>query len=224
MKQITKITIFTLLFMLATTSFAQQFGIKAGLNLSNQLIKNYEKSFSDENKLKPGFHAGLVAQFPISGIFSFEPGLMLSTKGYKQYVDDAEISELRNLKHKLTLYYLELPINLRADFGSGDIKFYALFGPYAGLGLAGKMKTTYNFHGNDEKSESDIKWGTNAEEDDLKRFDFGLNAGAGVNLGTVDIGAGYTLGLANISPGTEGGFMRKNRVISVSIGYKFGGK
>ena len=33
--------------------------------------------------MKPGFHVGLTAEFPLNEMLSFEPAVLLSTKGYK---------------------------------------------------------------------------------------------------------------------------------------------
>lgn len=58
----------------------------------------------------------------------------------------------------------------------------------------------------------------------LLQVKFCLILGAGVGVNSVEVGLTYGLGLANISPDTEDGFRISNRVIAVSIGYKFSGK
>jgi hypothetical protein len=48
-----------------------------------------------------------------------------------------------------------------------------------------------------------------------------LTFGAGVEINSVLIGLNYSLGLGNISPNTDNGNMINNRVLGLSVGYKF---
>jgi hypothetical protein len=48
--------------------------------------------------------------------------------------------------------------------------------------------------------------------------------GARVEINSILIGANYGLGLANISNYASDGSSVHNRVLSISVGYKFGGK
>jgi len=221
----TKTLLFVLLLItLASSSFAQSFGIKAGLNLSNMVMKDDDDTYSDDYKMLPGFHLGVVAEIPFSDIFSFEPGLLLSTKGFKFEESEEYLGETMESKLKMSLYYIDIPLNLKASFGSGDTKFYGTFGPYVGMGLSGKYKSEVTFMGETESEDEDVKWGSDEENDDLKRFDFGVSVGAGFQFGSIAVGAGYAIGLANVSPYTENGSSIKNNVLSVSVGYMFGGK
>ena len=69
--------------------------------------------------------------------------------------------------------------------------------------------------------EEDIKWGSDEDEDDLKRLEMGATFGAGLEFGSFLIGANYDLGLSNISSYQDGGATSKNRVIRFSVGYRF---
>ncbi len=222
MKKIKNLLFILLLISLASSSFAQSFGVKAGLNLSNMTSKDDDDTYSDDYKMLPGFHVGIVADIPFSDMFSFEPGLLLSTKGFKFEESEEYMGETMESKMKASLYYIDIPLNLKASFGSEDTKFYGTFGPYIGMGLSGKSKSEITFMGETESDEEDIKWGSDKEEDDMKRFDFGVSVGAGVQFGSITVGAGYAIGLANLSPYTENGYTLKNKVISVSVGYMFG--
>ena len=222
MKKIKNLLFIVLLITLASSTFAQSFGIKAGLNLSNMVQKDDDDTYSDDFKMLPGFHVGVVADIPFSDMFSFEPGLLLSTKGFKYEESEEYMGETMEAKMKMSLFYLDIPLNLKASFGSDDTKFYGTFGPYLGMGLSGKYKSEITFMGETEEEDEDVKWGTDEEEDDMKRFDFGIAFGAGVQFGAITAGAGYQLGLANVSPYTENGSTIKNNVISVSVGYMFG--
>lgn len=224
MKKIKNLLFILLIITLASSSFAQSFGIKAGLNLSNMVMKDNDDTYSDDYKMLPGFHAGVVAEIPFSDMFSFEPGLMLSTKGFKYDQSEEYLGETIETKMKMSLYYLDIPLNLKVNLGSDNLKFYGTFGPYVGMGLSGKYKVEATAMGESDSETTDVKWGTNEDDDDFKRVDFGLGIGAGVQVGPITAGAGYAMGLANISPYTDNGASMKNKVISVSVGFMFGGK
>ncbi len=220
MKNLIKLLCVVVLFTMATRTTAQKFAVKGGLNLSKMLIKDDDDTYSDNFKMNPGFHLGVTAEFPINDMISFEPGLLLSTKGYKA----KESGTGYEYKETTNLFYFEVPLNAKATFDVGGTKVYGIFGPYLGLGLSGKSKTKYTEDGDSGTDTYTIKWGSDADNDDLKRFDLGLNVGAGVEIKSMLVGINYGLGLANISSYTDGGNKAKNRVLAISFGYKLGGK
>jgi hypothetical protein len=224
MKYLVKLFVVVIALTMTTELFAQNFGLKGGLNLSNMLMKDDEDTYSDDFKMKPGFHIGATAEFPLSDMLSFETGLLLSTKGYKMSEEDTDDGETYKYEVKLNLLYLDIPLTGKATFDVGGAKIYGVFGPYVGMGLSGKTKSEYTDDGETETYEDDIEWGSDEEKSELKRLDFGLTMGAGVEINSIQIGLTYNMGLANISPYTEDGFKINNRVLGLSVGYKFGGK
>jgi len=223
MKTLERILIIVFIISLASVSFAQTIGAKAGLNLSTMLMKDDNTTYSDNFKMNPGFHVGANIEFPITEIFSFETGLLFSTKGYKDEYK-VEEHEIIDYKNKLNLYYLDIPATAKASFNVGEeAKLYGLLGPYLGIGLSGKMKIESTVRGNKTTTEEDIKWGTDSQSDDFKRVDFGLIGGVGVEFYSVFIEASYGYGLINICSYTDNGYKTNNRVLGISAGYKFGG-
>ncbi len=206
----------------ANESFAQTFGVKAGLNLADMLMKDDDETYSEDFKMNPGFHLGLTAEFPLTDMVSFEPGLLLSTKGFKMSGEETFMGETFKYEGKMNLFYLDIPLTAKAYFDIEGTRIYGVFGPYLGMGLSGKSKSEVTYNGEKETEEEDIKWGSD-EDDDLKRLDFGLSVGAGFEIKSIQIGLSYNLGLANISTYTDEGFKINNRVLGISIGYKFGG-
>lgn len=207
---------------LTTVSFAQMFGVKAGFNLSNVLEKDDNRTYSDDYKMNPGFHAGLTMDVPLVSVLSFETGLLVSTKGYR--VDKAVVMAgvPLNMKGSVTTFYLEIPLTAKASFDVGDVKIYGAFGPYVGLGLTGKTKMEFSRNGSSFEETRDIDWGTDQFNDDLMRWDFGLTAGTGVEFGPMQVGLSYGFGLVNISPYDNNGYRLNNRVLGLSVGYRFG--
>lgn len=224
MKNLMKLLIVGIAFIMATESYAQTFGVKAGLNLSNMLAKDDDDTYSDDYKMNPGFNIGATAEFPITEMFSFETGLLLSTKGFKISEEETFMGETWKFEGEMNLFYLDIPLTAKASFNLGGAKIYGVFGPYIGMGISGKNKVEFTAMGETETDEKDIKWGSDEDEDDLKRFDFGLTMSAGIEISSIQFGLSYGLGLANISPYTDGGTKFSNRVLGISIGYKFGGK
>lgn len=210
--------IFTAL-AITTGVFAQSIGIKAGLNLSTMLVKDDDDTYSNDFILNPGFHAGVVGEIPFGDVFAVEPGLFLTTKGYKI---DEKILDM-TIKGNINPMYIELPVNGKFSFDLGGVRIYLAAGPYVGYGIGGKYKTEMtNESGNKETEEQDIQWGSDEAKDDFKNLDYGVTAGAGIEISGMTVGFSYGYGLANISPYTHHGYIVNNRVMGISAGYKFG--
>jgi len=209
MKRLTTLLIITLVFGVSSISHAQEFsfGVQAGFNLSTMLAKD-DAAKSTDYKLAPGFNIGGVAEMPITDLFSVQAKLLFTTKGFNYK------SSGSSTKVNCFLFYTEIPILAKANFEIGNIGVYGLLGPYFGFGLAGRAKV-----GDDTES---IKWGSDGNADDFKRFDAGLSIGAGANLSIVQVGMNYNFGLTNISAYTDDGYRNKNRSFNIFVIYVFG--
>lgn len=224
MRNLIKISIVLFLISMASESFAQTFGVRAGLNLSKMLVKDNDNTYSDNYKMNPGFHIGGTVEFPISDMFSVEADLLLSTKGTRVKEEETMMGETYEMKAKINLFYIDIPITVKASFDVGDVKIYGAAGPYIGVGLSGKSKYEITYNGETETDDEKIEWGSDKDEDMLKRLDFGLIFGAGVAINSIQAGLSYGLGLANISADSDDGFNIKNRVLGITVGYTIGGK
>jgi hypothetical protein len=216
MKNLIKLSAVVILLTMTMGSFAQskfRFGPKAGINISNMLAKDNDVNMSKDIKMKIGFHIGGIVEYSFTEKFALEPGLLLSTKGYKIDFD--------GMKGTLNIDYLEIPINAiyKISLGGDAIKIFFAAGPYLGIALTGKSKSEVA----GQKTEKKIMIGS-GEYKDIKPIDFGLNIGAGVEIKSILFGFQYGLGLANVSPVTTNGAKMANRVIGISFGYLFGGK
>lgn len=197
-------------------SNAQNFVLKAGLNLANLLDKDDSDTYSNDFKMNPGFHVGATILVPFSEAVSLETGLVLMTRGMKI----SEESGGFKLTANANLMYLDIPILVKGAYSLSDnTKMYGAIGPYIGIGLSGKAKATIDDGTTSSSSEEDIKWGNDENTDNLKRLDFGLSFGAGVEISSFLVGVSYDLGLSNISTIQDGGTTIKNRVLKFSLGY-----
>lgn len=223
MKKLTTLLIIVLIITSVSESYAQIYSVKAGFNLSNILMKDDDDTYSDEFKMKPGFHVGAFVQFPETGVFSFESGLILSTKGMKTKIEETIDGEPYKYKGIMTLYYIDIPFMAKASFDIGKVSVFGELGPYLSVGLNGKLKTEYTYLGDTETDTENVEWGSDKDNDMLKRLDYGLTAGLGVVIiNNIQLGLSYDLGIANISTTTDGGSKIKNRIFKISVGYRFG--
>lgn len=184
------------------------FGIRGGLNFAG-----LSGDVDDELGGRTSFHVGVIADIPIVQSFYIQPGVFLSSKGAKyDWSDDGEsYSETYNP------LYIEIPIlaSYRYNFSDAD-QLQVNFGPYFAFGVSGKCKCEYEYDGDTEKEEYDY-----FGDDGFKRFDCGLQVGAGIILARhYYVGLSYEFGLTKIND-WDGGDGVKNHNFMISIGYNF---
>lgn len=222
MKSLLKIALFSaaLLGCINTTNAQVNFGVKAGLNLANVF---QDPKPDPKTKMLITYQVGGVVDIPVGEMFAVEPGIMLVGKGAR--VDDSgeELGITYTSKGKIAPFYLQVPVMFMYKGGM----FYAGVGPYAGFGLFGKSETKVTVNGSVVTDDNnDIKFG-NTADDDISPIDYGAQVEAGVSLPMgLRIGAGYSLGLADLVPSDvrdNSDTTVKNGVISVNVAYMFGG-
>jgi len=223
-----KLFIAAALLLSSSAIFAQtKFGIKGGVNFANMTLKEDGSSATYSPSSQTSFHITGLADIKVNETFSFQPGLSLSGKGFSnKYSTDYSFVGFdysASYENHTNVYYLEIPLNAVAKLQAGSGKFLIGAGPYTSFGLSGKTKTKTT--GTDEEGNNvneteneDIEFGSGEEQ--MKRFDFGLNFLAGYELQNgVSLNAGYGLGLNNLANSNEGSV--KNKVFSISVGFLF---
>lgn len=200
--------------MSANSSAQPLYGFKGGFNFANMLVIEDYNSYGDDYKMNLGFNAGLIAGFQLNELFSVETGIFLSERGYKTVIKG---NDYRNTI-KLTLFYIDVPLTLKRYFNMSGRKLYGLMGPYLGRGLYAITKDIIRSDGNYEKDTQKIKWGPDG---DLKRYDFGLSIGTGIEIEVFHFELMYNLGLVNISNSTEYGNKMNHRTLALWAGYWF---
>ncbi len=223
MKKLFKLTILTLFLLGGIKTMAQNLEIKSGLNLSTMHFKNQGGTYSDDFKLAPRYILGVTHEFSLSKSFSFEPGLIFSSKGYKidsYYPVPTYSGEYIPIDESAILNYIDIPISLRYTTSIKKTQFFGGLGPYLAFGISGKItREEYDIDGQgtivydrtvDYKGEmnKDGQW---------KRFDYGIQAGLGVILQRVVCRINYSYGLANIAQYED--TTNNNRIIGISLGY-----
>ena len=206
-----------LLMISSTGAFAQMsFGVKAGVNFSNMMLKAGGEKV-DDIKFKPGFNIGAFGDFELSDLLAVEAGLNVETKGLLMKEEEEFLGNKMKSKATTNLIYVTVPVDVKLTFGS----FYVLAGPYVGVAATGKVKNKVESNGDTHKETHDMNLGS-GDDDDLKRLDFGLGFGAGYEItDNLGVRAGYDLGLSNLTPKGDKDNSAKNGSINVSVTYKF---
>lgn len=202
-------------------TFAQTFAVKGGVNLSNLRREINDANNSNGYGLKAGFHLAATAEYDLSKWLSIESGAVLNSKGSTINEKGSLLGVPVETEGDINLFYLDIPITAKAKFNVGGVQVFGTFGPYIGIGLAGRIKSETNIGGDIESINDPVTWGSDIAESQFRRLDYGLLMGAGVEIKSIQIAATYGLGLANTSPSNPGGVTLNNRVVSLSLGYKF---
>jgi hypothetical protein len=226
-----KLSLFTFAFLsIFTITNGQKSSLilRGGLNVANVTIS--ENGRIDDAKTLTSFQAGFIGDISLGQFVSLQPGLLVTGKGSK--TQSGETTDANYFKATSNPIYLEVPLNLVFKFGANDgPNFFAGAGPYLAIGIAGKNKTEGKIFGTAFSSENNIDWSNddpttlNYEEGVgfgiMKRFDYGLNGTAGMDLKKAVLSVNYGLGLAKLQSGSDNSDdNNKHRVLSFTIGFK----
>lgn len=159
-----------------------KFGIKGGVNFSNLKDKNAD------NRMRNGFNIGLFSKSYMSKGFSIQPEIYYTTKGGEaNYKND-----LVNGGAKFYFNYLEVPIIFMINLTDN---FNIHFGPYASYLLSAQISN--------KSSDSGFDFEHNLNISDFNRFDGGLAAGLGFDIGPLSLGARYNIGITKVGKERE---------------------
>ncbi len=224
-----KLILFFAVTTLAIGANAQTtFGIQAGANFAS--VKSKDGGTTTTSDTKVGLIVGFLANVDLGNQVSFRPELNFIQKGGKQNETMTSNGITSKDDIDIVLSYIQLSPNFVYNFSAGTGGFFLGVGPELSFGLGGKAKFTSTVTGGglneSESGKYDVKFDGKKDAVDnnahLKSFDYGANFLAGYKLENgAFISAGYTLGLANISPDDNSSF--KNRGFHVKVGYAFGG-
>lgn len=195
---------------MSSLTFAQQFGAKAGMNVSSM---SKDEGLSDQGS-KIGFHAGVFMNAPLAANFSIQPELIFTQYGekYDYTVPATPISNETRFSGATHLNYVAVPVMFQYN---ATPSFYLEAGPEFGLLVNAKDKYKNETTGETISETGDFK-------DDLNGFNFGLGLGAGYYF-TENIGvtARYVAGFTDIAKDRQAGDAVKNNAFQVGLAYKF---
>lgn len=205
--------------------------IKGGVNFANISVHN-DGSVNDAKTLTT-FNVGLLGDIPLADVFSIQTGLYLNGKGSKTEQYFGSSTDHNFYKVKFNPLYLELPANFVVKLPIDDqARIYFGAGPYVAVGIGGKVKGTQDVGGITGTYEKNIVFNdddpTTGEQEDasvskLRRFDYGANLVAGIEINRLMLGVNYGLGLAKISSADDNNNNDKNkyRTFSINAGIRF---
>jgi hypothetical protein len=211
MKTTIKTTMILAALCLAGSAFGQGLGIHTGLNLSRL---NFEDAQTGaEIKNLPGVSLGLVYNASLGKKMAFETGLIINQRGYSSSFESGQNSA----SAKLNLWYASAPLVFKKYFGVQDNRVFVEFGSTVGFGLFGNSKTVTTRNGETTESKDELDW----NDDNINRFDAGVQLGLGYSFGKFEVGTSYYYGLISVdNEGMNSGLF--NRTLDLNVSYFFG--
>ena len=191
--------LFTAFFSTSNAQVPIDFGVKAGINVSNFA------GTDDSPDFRTGLMVGVAADlsFPLLPI-GVETGLYYSQKGSELTVGD--------MTSATRLDYLEVPVLAKLSLGPpGPFSLHVLAGPYAG----------FNINAEEESVTGD----TMDISEAVNSLDIGGTIGVGAQVSAlvtkVDVQARYSRGFNSVFEESGNGDDPKNSVFSISVGIMF---
>lgn len=198
----TSVFIFCINALVAQTSF----GVTAGATFANMKFKANNVSVKSDTKV--GFAVGLVADIAMDPRLSLQPALNFVQKG-GEFGDDDAFGD----PAKLTLNYLELPINIVYNVPTAAGRFFIGAGPSFSMGLSGKAKM-----GNVEE---DVEFGSG--DDEFKSMETGVNLLTGYRFRSgFSISANFNQGLSSLSNDDDDDAKVTNSYFGLKLGMRLG--
>ena len=215
----------------ATLSTKAQVYVQGGLNLAN--ITKTNDGQTEKNNLLPTFNAGILTRFGLSTTVDLEAGILLTGRGAKTETYFNNTSNY--VKTKFNPIYIEVPLNavVKIPLAKGTALFFNA-GPYAAIGIGGKSSSETKLGPLVTSTSNSIKFSNDdpftseqedAQYDKLKRFDFGLNLGGGIEFKHLILKANYGFGLTKIKStdsNNSANDKNKYRTVSFSVGIPLG--
>jgi Outer membrane protein beta-barrel domain len=194
-----KLLLSFVLFSLSTFTFAQKFGVQAGVNFTNFKATPEPTGSDSPFATKAGFHVGFVTELKLVKNFNIQTGIFYNLKGTIQN------------QNKYNIYYIEIPLNLIYKIPIDLIgnNLFLKTGLYVAKGISAESVSKNGYS-------KVINFGTKNSE--LNSLDFGWNLGTGLNFGKFILTFNYSSGISNLV-NIDG--VANNTNVSVGIGYFF---
>lgn len=187
----TLLLFFPLMIVVYSNAQNAQFGLKAGLNVSN-IYSNFTGSFDP----KTGLNAGALVNIPLQYAWSVQPEIYYSGQGAKYY------SYNDGYEHQLILNYINIPLMVQYKFRGG---VFLQTGPQLGFLISAKDKI-----GNFETGD--------VFNSDFKSVDFSWSFGMGFKSRSgLGVDLRYNPGISNVN--NVGNEILHNDVLQLGLFY-----
>lgn len=205
----------TLLLIVAVLGFtvAQAQGVRPGFRIGANYSSMVGRDVpADVLKYRFGYHGGIILNFEIADIFSIQPEILYSAKGY-QYGDAVHavpgpggttipIARQGYVKYN----YIDIPVLFRSKAGA----LYFELGPQISYLVNSKRDVT-------PVPNPDMA----PDKGDLTALDYGIAAGIGLDVIGIQLGLRYNAGLNPLEKGIKRLNVSdlKHSVFQLSVGY-----
>lgn len=205
------------IFLVTGIAVAQNTAVGLRIGASSFTVKN--DLFEEDAKFMMGLDIAIPIELSLSPVLSLQPELHYTQKGVAfegQY-------EGQNVNTTFKTNYLELPVLLKANYGSERFKCFAFVGPSIGYA----MKQTVSEKIDDvEKVKEELDFITDGNIQD-RRWDFSAVGGIGASMkagvGSIVLDVRYSMGFSDTIKfdGDKPGDWEKstNRGCTLSLGY-----
>lgn len=180
----------------SSDALTPSFGIKGGVNFASITGDDFDSPDS-----RTSFHVGLLAEFPLTEMFSLQAEALYSGQGFESDVDGEIFGGEGKVEYQLD--YINVPVLA---------KVYILDGLSIEAGPQFGFKVNEEIDANANADDGDLNL------DEAEDFDFGVAAGVTFEtpMGLFATGR-YTQGFTDIVNNRD----IKNSVFQIGVGYKF---
>lgn len=206
-------------------------GIRVGGNLSGMAMDSDLEGAVGTTSFKPGFSLGLAWDIHFTDEVYLMSGVDLVSKGYKSKLEVNTGIASASTSSTATSMYLQAPLYLAYKIAiAKDTRFVPRIGPWLSYALSGNVAQSVSagalgFEIEPIQLPDQPMFG---DEGFMKKVDYGIGLGAGLEFGRVNIYLGYELGLANLASDqiqdalklANSEFSLKNSTISLALGYR----
>jgi len=227
------------LLMSSLSSFCQYFSAGARVGVDFGSLSNFSKVKSDAEdggdkvarNAHMGFQGGFFGSYNFNKILGVQAEIIFDRKGEKLTYTGTDHGDIYTGTMITSVTYMTIPILFKGGYDFGRFQVYGIFGPYIGIGLAGKLKYTENGT-SIERSMKFTKYNDATAADDdspmehANRLDAGLTIGVqpGFKLGPgiLILDLRYNFGLIdvqNYTPHADNYYARDTRSFGLSLGY-----
>lgn len=210
-------------------SYAQpRIGLLGGPQSSSVLEKNnipgWDAAIKPGYSPRPGLHIGVLVEAPLtaSGDWFLHPGILYQAKGRKFLMrndtDIATASDTVFTSQQFFTNYIEFPVNLVYKIPLNQ-KVHVMLsaGPYVSFFYNGKQKSETRLFSSNSYKNDEFNLESGNEAGKVKTMEAGVNARAGLEIGSVMLSAYASRGLTDFyTADYDGSF--KHQVIGASLG------
>ncbi|MEJ8757080.1 porin family protein [Pontibacter sp. H259] len=191
-------------------------GPRIGVNLGRQIYDEDDSDLADfwneEVQMATGLQAGLVTNVKFSDLFSVQPELLYTVKGYKFESNDRIVTGRYD--------YLDVPVLAKISIGNGPLQGFVTLGPTFSYWMGGENQ----FETDNGDFTEDINF--DDENDGVEnQFEAGASLGLGLayntGVGALNLDLRYGAGLSSVYDSDDDAKLR-NESFGITLAYLFG--